>query len=286
MLGSKQGKPSNFRTAAWWFNVEGNTNKEKQMKRMITMLVMIGLVGSAMADARWFNHWQVTGNDLWSDNNNWNNGQRPQPGGLDTVFLYPNGGTGGLCQMDVPASVQGITWNSAGTTELEIISGGALTWTTQTWPNVGETAGRTHIVTLNGGTLDVTAGPWLGFGNYGTGILNVNAGTLTTSNLRIDWDHGGSGQGYITGGTIDLSGVMRIGLNGVVNVSGGQIISRGVDDTTMLKGYVTSGHLTGVTQADIYFDGTDTYVIPEPATLSMLAFAAGGVILARKRFSV
>jgi hypothetical protein len=138
-------------------------------------------------------------------------------------------------------------------------------------------------LTVNGGTLNVTAGPWLAFGNAGTGILNMEAGTLTTSNLRIDWDAGGSGQAYVSGGTIDLSGVLRIGLNGIMNVTGGQIITRGVDDTTMLKGYVTSGHITGITQSDIYFDGTDTYIVPEPMTVALLGL--GGLLLRRRKLS-
>ncbi|RKX46911.1 MAG: hypothetical protein DRP64_02535 [Verrucomicrobia bacterium] len=257
------------------------------MKRMIVTLVLLGLVGPASADPKWFNHWGGTGNNLWSDINNWNNGQAPLPSGLDDVYLFPNGGTGGLIQMDNTASVVGITLNSAGNTELEVVSGGNLTWTTQAWPTFGTVAGRTHTLTMSGGTLDVQAGPWFAFGNAGTGILNMDAGLLTTSNLRIDWDTpGGSGHAYVTGGTIELTGVMRIGLNGLLDITGGQIISRGVDDTTTLQGYITSGHITGASLSDVYFDGTDTYVIPEPATLGLFALIGGGMVWIRKRLMI
>lgn len=253
------------------------------MKKLLVLLVVFAIVGSASADTRWFSHWDGSGtNDLWSNGGNWHNGQYPFPSGLDDVMLYPNGGTGGLCQMDMVASIVSIGFPSVGTTELEIISGGDLTWTTQSWPTFGTVAGRTHILTLNGGSLNVTAGPWLAFGNAGTGILNMESGTLTTSNLRIDWDIAtGSGQAYVSGGTIDLSGVLRIGFNGIMDVTGGQIITRGKDDTTTLKGYVTSGHITGITQDDIYYDGTDTYIVPEPTTVALLGL--GGLLFRRRK---
>jgi hypothetical protein len=260
-------------------------NKEKQMKRIVTMLVMIGLVGSAMADTRWF-----TGDGSWLDSNNWFNGQAPQPTGLDDLMLFPNGGTSGLSQCDRPASLVAITYNpsNTGTVELELVSGGALTWTTEAWPEVGTRAGKVDKLTINGGTMNVTAGPWLAIGSAGSGVLTMESGTLTTGNLRVDWDLGAVTRGVVNmnGGTIDLSGLLQIGNKGIVNMSGGQIICRNKDYTPTLLGYVNSGLITGITTSDVYYDGTDTYVIPEPATLSMLAFAAGGVMLARKRFSI
>jgi hypothetical protein len=253
------------------------------MNKVLILLVVLMMVGSA--SAAWFNHYTPTGNDLWSSDGNWNLSTPPVGDGSDGLTLFPNNGTGGLCQVDETAIINSLAFAGTGTIELEILSTGDLTLTNnQTWPTFGGIAGRTHILTMSGGSFDVQlpANQWFAFGNTGTGILNMNDGLLTTDNLRIDWDvAGGSGQAYVTGGVIDLNGFLRIGTTGLLDITGGQIISRGKDDTTVLQGYVTSGQITGATVSDVYFDGTDTYIVPEPAT--MLLLGLGGLLLRKRR---
>lgn len=257
------------------------------MKRVITMMVLIGLVGSASAATAWFDQVGGTGNDLWSDGGNWNNGIGPLSG-VDGVSLYANNGAGGLCQMDTTSTIVALSTAGANATELEITSTGYLIWTTQAWPAFGTRDGRTDILTVNGGTIDVQAGPWLAFGDTGSGVLNMNSGLLKTGNLRIDWDKGASrrGQANMTGGVIDLTGILRVGVNGNLHVTGGMIITRGADDTSMLQWMRGEGLITGITESDIYYDGTDTYVIPEPATLGLFGLMGGGLLWFRKRLSI
>ena len=80
------------------------------MKRIITLLALLGLVGSASAFDDWFDHSNTPGDDLWSSPGNWNTGQLPNAGGATTnrVMLYPNAGAGGLSQVDITATVTGL----------------------------------------------------------------------------------------------------------------------------------------------------------------------------------
>ena len=69
------------------------------MKKLLILVVLLVMIGSASAATRWFNHFDASGtNDLWSNNGNWNNLEPPFPSGLDGVMFYPNNGAGGLCQ--------------------------------------------------------------------------------------------------------------------------------------------------------------------------------------------
>lgn len=217
--------------------------------------------------ARWFDHSGSTGNNLWSDYGNWY-GSMPSATGLDWVNLYPNNGaaTGGVCQVDTSAYISSLTITGTGSViELEILPTGSLTWSTnQTWPTFGNQADKTHILTVNGGTFDIKTEQWLAFGDAGTGILNMNDGLLKTHNLRIDWDKGTNrrGEAYMTGGVIDLTGILRVGVNGLLDMTGGMIITRGTDDTSMLQWMIDQGLITG--GPTLSYDGTNTYLYHNP----------------------
>jgi len=208
----------------------------------------------------WFDHGSTSGNDLWSSLGNWNTGALP--GSADKVYIYPHAGAGGRSQVDVTSTVAALVLNADGPTELEILPGGDLAWGAQARAGFGLSSGWTNTLTLSGGSLDVdTAGTWLVFGDNGVGTLNMNAGLLKTGNLRIDFDKpGGSGRAHVTGGTIDLSGVMRIGLTGVLEMTAGEIIIRGVDDRSTLQSYLDSGQIIGSPAMALTYDGADTHL--------------------------
>jgi hypothetical protein len=168
--------------------------------------------------------------------------------------------------VDIAASIASLQISGTGSViEVEILPTGDLTWSTnQSWPVFGERSGYTDVLTVNGGSIEIKTEQWLAFGNQGTGIPNMNSGTLKTHNLRVDWDAGAGrrGEANMTGGTIDLTGIMRIGTNGVLNMTGGTIIMRNVDDTTQLQQMIGAGLITG--GPTLSYDGTNTYLYHAP----------------------
>lgn len=257
-----------------------------KMKKTLIMLALAGAVGSASAADYWFDHSSTPGDDLWSSVGNWNLSGLPGPG--DNVFLYPNtGAAGGLSQVDVTSTVASLNWFS-GNQQLEILPTGNLTVGAMSWPGIGNAASEDQTLTLSGGSLDVDAnGTSLIFGDFGSGTLNMNSGLLKVRNGGLYMGaHAGSGNGYMTGGTMDL-GSLTITVDGSLEVTAGTIIIRGGGDQTgILPGQIT---LTAGSSISLNsFDGTDTTmtVIPETATLGLFSVVGGGILWMRKRFMI
>jgi hypothetical protein len=74
---------------------------------------------------------------------------------------------------------------------------------------------------MTGGTLSV-ASLWVGSGSHGE--MNLSAGSITTTeNLYMDWPFDADSVLNITGGAINVGGVMRMYRNATFNLDGGQL---------------------------------------------------------------
>jgi len=117
---------------------------------------------------------------------------------------------------------------------------------------------------MNGGAVDVSSFQMV---EGGIGHLNLHGGTITTSAFGLN----GNG-GY----TIDVTGT-------------GTLIADG-DHTGGLDFMIGAGLITGDAGLDAVYDigtgKTTLSVIPEPATLSMVALLGGGMLWIRKRFTI
>ena len=254
------------------------------MKRIITMLALLGLVGSATASDYWFDHsTDPVTSDFWSDLANWNTDALPTA--ADRVMLYPNAGAGGLSRVDVVSTVSGVQFVAA-TNELEILSSGSLSTTqpgegAEAWFILGGNAGQVHTVTVNGGAISVacTNGA-VTIGDLGTGILNISSGSFTTTNgIHLTWDKAGSvGEINITGGLLDV-GDLWIRSFGTLTMSGGQVVIRDKDVVGYMTDRINNGRIVGPVATNVYFDGTDTIInmgaIAPPPTYELWAEEQG-----------
>jgi len=275
------------------------------------MLALLGLVGSASAADYWFDHGSTPGDDLWSSAGNWNVNAVPTP--TDNVRLYPNAGAGGTSDADIVLTYQDLQFNANNVT-LNVLPGADIRSTQSTWFILGANAGQTHTVNVNGGDMWVTTpSGGLTIGDNGSGTLNVNSGNFVgVGGIALGWNKAGSSShinvaGGLLYGTqnmtirntavLDQSGgevsldSLGIDAGGLYTISEGTLTIRGKDDTANLTSLYGAGKIVlapGSTIVDFSYDGTDTHLvmIPEPATLGMLALVGGGMLFIRKRFMI
>lgn len=140
---------------------------------------------------------------------------------------------------------QTIVVNDTGTGTATLTqSGGAISaGSGEIW--IGQNSGSTGIYNLSAGTL--TSSNWLAVGrNVATGVLNLTGGTLTHAgnNVTIGAGGGGAGNGTVnqTGGTFNDANELWIGeggtanynmSGGTVNANGGVKLSRGSNPGTL-----------------------------------------------------
>jgi len=155
------------------------------------------------------------------------------------------------------AAGQTVYLANTGTSDTTLINTGSITAGTLYLSVAG-----TSQFDMNGGTVDVSSFQMV---EGGTGHLNLHGGTITTSAFGVN----GNG-GY----TIDVTG-------------DGKLIADG-DHTGGLDWMIGAGLITGDAGVDAVYDigtgKTTLSVIPEPATLSLVALLGGGMLWIRKRF--
>ncbi len=142
--------------------------------------------------------------------------------------LVLSGGTINATSTTVPSFTVGSAANSSGTV---VMNSGSLTTTSELW--LSSAANSYGSLTLNGGTISV--GSWLAVSRGGgTGILNVNGGSLSvaTNNITVGTiaGTGNNAVATFTGGSTTVpGGGLLVGevTPGVVNVSGSANITLG-----------------------------------------------------------
>ena len=141
------------------------------------------------------------GNQLWTDAVNWSSNLAPTI--IDNANIRMQAGP--------------IINNPMAATALQILIG-------------GEAPGDTAYMTMNGGTLELADMLQVGYNlnTRGTGVFNMNGGTITTVNLWVNSKLAGTTSTLnMTNGTINVSGTFGIseysGITGIVNLSGGTI---------------------------------------------------------------
>jgi len=129
------------------------------------------------------------------------------------------------------------------------------------------------------GQVDISGGqvtaPYVTVGGVGSGTLNMTGGVMNIDGAVTV--AGGDFYGHIQldGGTIYAS-ELNLSLVGTMSVTNGMMVLEGDDWTSTLQGWVNTGQL----DASFYFDGADTYIVPEPVCLLLLGL--GGLYLRRR----
>lgn len=230
------------------------------MKRYVfSVLVVVCLASVSFGDVVTFTN--GSGTRLWTDPGNWD--------------------MGGLAN---PLPDQNANWVVFGTTNGPIISDGMACEATSI--RVANPSGGTMIMT--GGTLDLN--DWMMVGSDapdGLGYFTMTGGAITTP---VWFAVGFVGEGHfdMSGGTIDALD-LHININNTVpgalstmSMSGDATFIVHNDIRGKLQGFVDDGYLTGAQWSYDEEAGITTItVIPEPAT--MLLLAMGGVAALRRR---
>ena len=197
---------------------------------------------------------------------------------------------------------------SYGTSPLSTDSHGLIgNWGAPTiWPTISSAvpAGNTPTVVGVGwdnayGQLDVVAGGSMSVGNLivafdGTGtasagVLNMSGGAVTTSQLDL-------GVG-VSVGTVNMSGASVLHA-GTASAANGSTINMADSAFFLINGDWTGAGLVGAvifatdvgTSIQEVYNATDARtewtVIPEPATLGMVAALGGALLFIRRRFII
>ncbi len=253
------------------------------MKNLILLLMIVGLVSSAVASHTW------TDNDpcdsLWSTAANWD--QLTLPGGTDWVKIR--------------YGLAGPTIVNPGAVSLKVhlgyALGGELTVNGGSLTTVGDDLllakqGGYGILNMIDGTINVGKDLEVGQDAVATGTINMSGGTITVADDFEIGQAGGPGIVNLDGGLIQLTGLyegnglLRMYASGSLNFGGaglGTLILNG-DRVSVVQGFVGLGYITSdLGGISATFDGTDTTVvavIPEPATMMLLGL---GSMLLRKR---
>jgi len=197
-------------------------------KKIISAILLLGIVGSALADT------------------DWNNGG----GDRDCIADGPIIDSGTTA---VSAELVCGDWGHFGIID---ITGGTLT--TNDWFILGYNTSDDGTFNVSGGAA--TVGTNLGVGFIGTGHMNMTNGTVTVTGTFGIATNGGSGHVELGGGTISCASfsmatgaTMSIGNTGTLVVNG--------DATVTINNYITSGWLTG-------YGGTGTLSVDYNVTTS------------------
>jgi hypothetical protein len=159
---------------------------------------------------------------------------------------------------------------------------------------------RSGQLFVNGGVINAPAYLAVGYGpgtaSNVTGWLYMTAGTINAGSFDIGRVIATNGYADIDGGTIYATdfrmrpaggtGTVSLDMSGGGGAGGAKIIITG-DKTAAIYGYIDSGWIktNGVAWEDyslVTWDGTNTTIIPEPATLCLLGLGALSLIR-RKR---
>ena len=172
--------------------------------------------------------------------------------------------------------------DGGGATDHVVFGRGAAGGSTMIWNSTGTLSGVNDLrlgnaanqlgfITQNAGSFVV--GDSLST-KYGSGFT-MAGGTLTANNLIIDGTLGDDWIDFVTTGT-----------TGTMTFANG-----GADYTTALQGFITAGDIlkdgasASVSDFSISFSGSETSisVIPEPATLGLVAVFGGGILFIRRK---
>ena len=253
----------------------------KKKKMIMSVALLTALAQVSLGAVAHFN--QADGD--WSDSTKWSGGDIGD--GTDSVRIYG----GNTATLDYNESVGTLDFG-----------------------NLNGSSDSGYLDISGGNTLTVAGGVRLAWsGTATTSGISVSNGTLVAASLsmsaKADSD---TTLNIYSGGTVDLSGELSMGVNGMsigslINIDGGTVnagsyvakantiiaLSNGGkfvldgDQTSLMNLRAGQGYITGAEGPAVYADGVTTLAaIPEPATLGLLACFGGAVLFVRRRFAI
>jgi hypothetical protein len=245
----------------------------KQLKLFIAVAFLAGVAGVHADDMRWAASLNSGDGATWSQTANWYNAttvpwDTHAPAAADVVNISDNLFGNPLSTMPVVSTagqqITQLVLGSASAGQLDIVSGGHLT-----------VSSGAYISNVGAGTLSLSGSGFLLAGNLVFGNKSV-AGTVNMSGDSIL--HAGA-LTYLNGdvtSTINMTGDALFLING--NQSGlglenSRIVASGAGESIQMN-------------YDSVNVRTEYTVIPEPATLSLVALMGGGLLMVRRCFMI
>ena len=264
----------------------------KLLKVFVVLVFLFGLYGTASAAD---NHWLGTaGDNEWNTVANWEDGHVPDAVlwpteeaeiGYTTVGAGPILGVG-----DVGSAYRVFLGQNDGPSMYGELTMDGGTLTSSGYWSTAYHAGTSALITMNSGTVyigdPVGANGHLYLGRAGSAIINMSGGSFTCDDDLNIAHAGGYGEINLSGGVFTASTLKFTG-TGLIDISGsGTLVLKG-DDSAAVATFIANGWITGNGEEDnlnVSLVEGDTVVtaIPEPATISILAFGALGLFRRRK----
>jgi len=185
-------------------------------KKIIFVILLLGIVGSAFADVDWNNG---GGDRRWDNAANWWDNvtlTAHVPGSGDKVGIR-QGGDGPIIDSSTAALANQCVlsdWGSFG--DAIDITGGSLT--TGGWFILGYGATNDGTDNVSGGTPTVSGDMSVGF--IGAGHMNMTNGTVTVTGTFGIATNGGSGHVELDGGTISCN-AFSMATGATMDITGG-----------------------------------------------------------------
>ena len=170
-------------------------------KRMIFVILVLGIVGSALADTNWTNG---GGDRDWDNASNWDAGVPDSATKTGVRAGLVNGPIISSGTSAVTAELVCGDWNN---TDVMDITGGTLE--PQSWFILGYGAGTDGTLNISGGVT--TASGTMQVGRDGVGHVNITGGTFEVPNSTLELGAlTGSGHVQLYGGTITCLSLIHI----------------------------------------------------------------------------
>jgi len=257
----------------------------KMKKWLVLVALLVGAVSAQATVFYWAGDWfEPAGDGEWTTAANWYDttigAALAPPGPAEHVIIDENVsgqqvGSPTLSAAGGTVNILTLGWGYAGTATLNITDGASLTVAgTGSFMRLGDAAGSTSFVNMTGGSLETAI---LHVGYLGDGTVNMSGNaTIQTADLGVAI----AGPGFGTG-------VINMTDNAKFRYDGDKVTGGTAASILSQNWIVASGAGESIEyNYDPGNDWTEFTVVPEPATLSMVALLGGGMLWIRKRFTI
>jgi hypothetical protein len=272
-----------------------------KLNKSLGRLALLTLVTAALAQSASGASFWNSANGNWDVDGNWWNGSATVvPTAADDVYIQ-SGGVASPRVANVPAgysaycnNMYGPAWGDNEAATLNIESGGSLT--VGGWLQMAHNGVNSLGTVITAGNLTINGG--LSTAYFGKSLFTVNGGSVyVAGQMEAAWNSGGRTTLHLNGGEMSINtiGFLRgAGFNGdgrIIDLAGGSLVLR---DASNLGGYwlnkwIEDGNITaygGASQVQQIINGntvTLLAVVPEPASLTLLALGCLALVCRRAR---
>jgi len=253
------------------------------MRKTTATLCLAVLVIAGTSMGATINKWQGGTAGNWTDTANWSTGVVPSPLQVDAVARFDDTGEGAVIDSAAADLYRLETGRRSASGVLSINTGGSIT--IDQFRTASDITGGTSssTVDINGGALTIHGGNH-GIGYAGTGVVNLNSGSFTSTDDIIVGRGGDTADGTLNmaGGTLTTVGNMTVGGRQIAEVDTGGVGAFNLSGGTAIIGsgsFLRVGNGgTGTMTVSGGSLTTEDFRIEGSALFSAAATLTGGVV--------